>query len=446
MSLKKEWLMASASIVITLTISLAVIRWQAPQLLGIPVDLQMVSVDEKVSPFYESVFREEDLSALGFLLKDPYSVVRARPLFPRRISMGPNDLLGFRNSSVPNVADIIIVGDSQTYGNNADIDQNWPNQLGTALKDKSIVIYNMAVGGWGAVQYLYAAEKATVFQPRLMIVAFYTGNDPLESFIVAYNNDQWKFLRPDPSITSADIPRLEMDRLPVHFRDGTKTIFTPKTRYTSNMNHQAVKIGYKIMVDAARRISEANSLKGIQTLFTIIPTKELVYENKVLEENIDVSESYNLLVSAEKNNISNLEKELADIQQAQYIDIVSPLKKAALESTPLYTEGTDGHPAAYGYQVIGRTVANAIQDLMPPLMDGLYQLPITSKLSKYFLVDGNRLRVFSNADVTEQNGWNYENAPVIPDRDLAKLRFTGTITEVNQDLYGPSRNKMFEKE
>jgi len=439
MIVKKEWLVASAATVITLAISLAVIRWLAPQLLGIPIDLQMVSVDEKVSPFYEAVFREEDLSTIGFMLNDPYSGIRARPLFPRRITMGPNDLLGFRNRSVPNVADIVVVGDSQTYGNNSDIDQNWPTQLGTALKDKSRVIYNMSVGGWGAVQYAYAAEKAAAFQPRLMIIAFYTGNDSLESFIMAYNGDRWKSLRPDLSITSADIPRLERDTLPVRFSDGITTVFTPKTRYTSNMDHVAVKIGYKIMAKTARRISEENSLNGIRTLFTIIPTKELVYESKVSKENIDVSESYRLLVDAERNNISNLEKEIAGIPQALYIDVVSPLQKAALGSTPLYTEAADGHPVAYGYQVIGRAVANAIQGLMPPPLEGLYQLPITSKLSKYFLVDGNKLRVFANADVTGKNGWDYENAPIIADRDLAKPEFAGIITEVDQDRYGPTR-------
>jgi hypothetical protein len=279
-----------------------------------------------------------------------------------------------------------------------------------------------------------------------MIIAFYTGNDSLESFIVAYNNDRWKDLRPDPSITSADIPRLESDTLPVRFNDGTTTVFTPKTRYTSNMDHEAVKTGYSIMAESARRISEANALKGIRTLFTIIPTKELVYESKVLKEKIDVSESYRLLVSAEKNNISSLEKEIAGIPQAMYIDVVNPLKQAALESTPLYTEGTDGHPVAYGYQVVGRAVANAIQGLMPPPVEGLYQLPITSKLSKYFLVDGNKMWVFADADVTGKNGWDYESAPLIADRDLAKPKFAGTIADVNPGLYGPSRKKNVQNE
>ena len=62
-------------------------------------------------------------------------------------------------------------------------------------------------------------------------------------------------------------------------------------------------------------------------------------------------------------------------------------------------------------------------------------------MSKYFLVDDNKLRVFKNADVTEKNGWDCESAPIIADRDLANLKFTGTIVEVNQNRYGPTRNK-----
>ena len=96
MVFRKEWLMASATAVITLAISLAVIRWLAPQLLGIPVDLQMVSVDENVSPFYEAVFRDNDLSSKGCVLKDPVSGMRARALFAWSVCLGPFDVLGWR--------------------------------------------------------------------------------------------------------------------------------------------------------------------------------------------------------------------------------------------------------------------------------------------------------------------------------------------------------------
>ena len=89
---------------------LALIRWLAPGLLGIPVDLQIVRTSDEVVPFFENVFRPEHRKSGPFLLNDPYTVVRARPLYGG--PAGPTDLLGFRNSDVPNRADVVAIGDS----------------------------------------------------------------------------------------------------------------------------------------------------------------------------------------------------------------------------------------------------------------------------------------------------------------------------------------------
>jgi hypothetical protein len=57
--MKKEWLLLSISVLVTLIAALGIIRWMAPGLLGVPVDLQLVQVDEKLPPFYEGAFRRE---------------------------------------------------------------------------------------------------------------------------------------------------------------------------------------------------------------------------------------------------------------------------------------------------------------------------------------------------------------------------------------------------
>ena len=51
----------------------------------------------------------------------------------------------------------------------------------------------MASGGWGPVQYLYMAEKALAFRPRVLVVAFYSGNDAFDAVKVAYNLDAKHF-------------------------------------------------------------------------------------------------------------------------------------------------------------------------------------------------------------------------------------------------------------
>ena len=46
--MKKDWLLLIASVAITLGIALGIIRWFAPDLLGISPDLQLVKIDKKV--------------------------------------------------------------------------------------------------------------------------------------------------------------------------------------------------------------------------------------------------------------------------------------------------------------------------------------------------------------------------------------------------------------
>ena len=63
-------------------------------------------------------------------------------------------MLGFRNAAVPVAADIVTIGDSMTYGNNAVMEENWPAWMLAALQREDVKVYNMSTGGWAAVQYL----------------------------------------------------------------------------------------------------------------------------------------------------------------------------------------------------------------------------------------------------------------------------------------------------
>ena len=274
--MKREWLLLIFSVFVTIAISLGLLRWFAPQLLGIPIDLQMVQVSKEVPPFFDNIFRKEDYSSKQYIIGDPY-VKRAKPLFPDAGTMGPNDLLGFRNRQIPNVADVITIGDSQTYGNNAHLETNWPGHLRQQLSDNRS-LYNMSVGGWGAVEYLEIFTKAPYFQPYVVIIAFYTGNDALESFRLAYAHERWAFLRPNDSLKSSDMPSItfpppENEWWPVTFADGITTIFTPKLRYGSNQDHPAVNAGYDIMAQVAREIADIATAAGIRTYFHYNPNK-----------------------------------------------------------------------------------------------------------------------------------------------------------------------------
>ena len=72
------------------------------------------------------------------LVEDPVLGRRIQPL-----TTG-HDALGFRNREVPQHADIVAIGDSNTYGVSAPREGSWPHQLSGLLGEP---VYNMGLGG-----------------------------------------------------------------------------------------------------------------------------------------------------------------------------------------------------------------------------------------------------------------------------------------------------------
>ncbi|MFQ5586624.1 MAG: SGNH/GDSL hydrolase family protein, partial [Thermodesulfobacteriota bacterium] len=367
--MKKEWLVLTGTVIVTIMLAIVLLRFFAPQLLGIPIDLQMVQVHKEIVPFYENIFRKEDYQSKEFMLQDPYTNIRAKPLFNNLFGIeGPTDILGFRNRFVPNIADIVVLGDSQTYGVNAVLEENWPSQLVHYLKKKDPTLYNMSTGGWGAVQYLDMFAKALLFQPRVVIVAFYTGNDPLESILMAYNIEHWHSLITDPNvdISEISIPQFSgSDTWNVLFKDGIKTSFTPQLRLASNQNTQIVSAGYATMLKAAQQISTLATKENIHIIFTIIPTKELVYAEKIVRDEISPPEDYRTLIFMEKHNIQELAAKLVHLPNSTYVDLTAPLQQAALRSVQLYPTNLNGHPLPAGYSEIAYVLASIVGQYLP---------------------------------------------------------------------------------
>lgn len=440
---KKEWLLLLFTVMVTLLITVTGIRWFAPQLLGVPMDLRLVKTAKELPPFFDGIFRLEDYTHKDFIIEDPV-LKRAKPLFPNFQNAGPHDILGFRNRMVPNTADIITIGDSQTYGNNALIERNWPGYLHSNLQDKQSATYNMSVGGWAAPQYLEIFYKATFFRPRLIVVAFYTGNDPQESFIHAYGNDRWAFLRPDTHITAADslkgvFPVPESQWLPVTFKDGTKTIFTPAHRSVSNMDHPSVKAGYEIMARVAEHIQNVTTKLNIQLVFTIIPTKELVFAKKVSKDQIDIRQDYIALVRNEAKNVEILANRLKKIPGSTYVDVLNPLQDAALSQKRLYPKDKDGHPLGAGYMVIGAHIASKIKTLLPEKSSGVFRMSYLQKPGPVYLIHNNQLWNFASKQLFLQNGWTPEDIKKYNYRDIANLPHGGLIERADPTIFGPSK-------
>lgn len=442
--MKKEWLLATGVAMVTLVVAIGLIRWFAPQLLGIPLDLQTVRISREIPPFFENVFRKEDIEGLDFALKDPYTNVRGRPLFGDLFGLGPHDLLGFRNRYIPNIADIVVIGDSQTYGLNAELANNWPSEVEWMLGDKKPVTYNMAVGGWCAIQYLGMFRYAAVFQPRVIVVAFYTGNDPDESVTLAYSAERWMPLRPDPHLNLSDrppfpgFPTPPSEQWQAHFKGGTTITFTPSLRLVSNdTSYATVRAGYRIMEKTAQLMSKSASEANIRLVLTIIPTKELVYAERIRREGISANAEYTKLVRLERENIVGLAQLFKSLPNTEYVNMIEPLQHAAVANVQLYPSEQNGHPNPAGYRVIAATLAPVIGRYLPQSPQGLVGVSRDSNTFIPFLVTTDGLWKFGTEEIAIKNGWKFEEARIVAARDIAALPKLGIIDVVDPKRFGP---------
>ncbi len=362
--IKRDIAIIGINILVLLILSLLVIKHLAPGLLGLPQDLILVQEDKQVAPFYENVFAYNDSD--DYLISDPHTLVRATPLVDRYDNAGPNDLLGFRNLSVPNSADVIFIGDSQTYGNNAPFEYTIPSYSESILrKISNNRVYSMATGGWGALQYYYMAQKALSFSPKVLVICFYSGNDPMESFALAYGDERWLEFRPDAKLNASDMPSApEESAWGVVFENGSRTIFTPHRRYISVNDHPVADAGWQILKKVATKISGIGRENDVHVIFTIIPTKELVYAQKLDAENFDIPTHYQQQITAELHRIKDFEKHLQAVQGAHYVPVWESLQQAAFGDEPLYPPNSDGHPLPHGYFVVANALAPTLHRLL----------------------------------------------------------------------------------
>lgn len=154
-------------------------------------------------------------SRIGIMVSDAVLGLRGNPDYPA------HDRLGFNNASVPERADLITLGDSQTYGVVGSPDLNhrveissdvcWPAYLAD-LSGRSV--YNMGLGGWGPVEYLHVLDEALAMNPQSVVLGLYLGNDLADAFSAVYLRGQYTDLaNPDfaEAVAAAEAERPYFD-------------------------------------------------------------------------------------------------------------------------------------------------------------------------------------------------------------------------------------------
>ena len=121
---------------------------------------------------------------------------RPNPAYPG------HDQKGFRNSQVPDSADIVALGDSHTYGSGVKSEETWPKVLGVLSGQP---VYNMGLSGFGPVQSFLYWDEAVSLKPKVVIEGLYSGNDLYDAYSIIYHRGQL------PELKTAD--KTEQDEI-----------------------------------------------------------------------------------------------------------------------------------------------------------------------------------------------------------------------------------------
>ncbi len=341
-------------------------RTRAPNL-----DLTVVQSDRRAVAFFDVVFGDQGLSD-EWSFADPHVRRRGRPLIdaltmPVVGPLGPHDLLGFRNETIPRRPDIVVLGDSQTYGINALETDTWPRQL-AALSGRSV--YSMALPGWTGLSYVYAMERAAALTPKLFVVAFYLGNDLVENAILAYSSDFWEEARPDASLVYEDLDlsirsggTLETVELPGP--DARIMPFQTANRYDAmNPESRAVRLGAEIQASVVAELAEIARRRGIALAVLAIPTKESLYAPLLARGSM--STEFQGLVAAESGHLRTLQQHARN-HGVTFLDVAGPLRSRLDRGEELYPYSGDGHPSREGYHALAGVVWAELSSSFPEL-------------------------------------------------------------------------------
>jgi lysophospholipase L1-like esterase len=415
-------MLALISTILSLLVGVLLIRVFMPELLGVPRDLSVVQLDERVPPFYSNIFRDEDYEQTELLVKDPITNVRGRPGFPNLINLGPHDALGFRNHAVPRVAQVVVIGDSQIYGMNSPVEASVPAVIQTILGE--VPTYSMAIGGWSPVQYSALVPVALRLSPQVVVLGVYLGNDALEAFRTVYSHVHWKDWRLHPELAITDdqhipFPPPEGEQVTLPIGDGKSMVFTPALRYAAlRSDLSVIRAGQDICLHALRKSISELSAARVATIVALIPTKERVYEQAIRTYSATIPEDLELVWQAEAAFEARLLKELSPANNLSIVSLLPALSESASRTPNLYPPHWDGHPLPAGYAVMAETLAAEIKQKLSFPPDGAYRTVLGS-LERYHVVRNQHCQSFTSARQLEKHGISVTSVQTVEERFLA---------------------------
>ena len=349
----------------------------------------------------------ELVSAIGERVDDPVLAYRTRP------GTGENDGAGYRNEEQLERAEVVALGDSQTWGVNAERDESWPAQLAERL---GAPVYNMGRGGYGVVQYLHQLDEALALSPRWIVVALYLGNDVYDAYDLVYGYEAHEARRhPDaglrqrieasayPDVRSLFLERVRFGAKPsgagwlekrsalvrrlgavrrdpgsaesdrawatAHPEDGfvyddgrLATVFHSRYRLAAvDSSLPKIREGLRITLAALEEIARRLQAEDAELLVVLLPTKERVFARAVASAAGEPAPpaSYGRGVREEQQIATGLARHLERLG-VRVLEPLARLEDAVAAGEPIFPENADGHFTPAGYGRVAEAIAGAI--------------------------------------------------------------------------------------
>jgi hypothetical protein len=320
------------------------------------------------------------------------------------------DRWGFRNPAVPASADIVAVGDSHTFGNQATMEDSWPYVV-RRLAGRSV--YNLGMGGYGPNQYFYLLrEKALKLNPKLILCGFYMGDDFDGAYLMTYGTEYWSYLRGLPGV-KVDLNTWNVDdgrevnpglvrkmrvwlarhsvvyQIAFHasslgniqgnvrienahsISPQATSLIVPEKHIKEafrpegilrrlDQNSPIVREGMRISFELLAQMNEVSKQNHSGFMVVIIPAKEMVFED-YFKAHPEIPLS-NVLQRTATNGLLAKEKLIQFLSDSHiaYVDTL-PALRGSVENELYARSITDMHPGKNGYLAIGKAVSEALK-------------------------------------------------------------------------------------
>ena len=342
---------------------------------------------------------------------------RLNPAYPG------HDANGFRNAVALRKADLVVLGDSMSYGEGIPLERVWPQLLGRLT---GMPTYNMGVSGYGPVQSLSLLERALDLRPAVVLEAFTSANDLYDAFNMAYNvNDkadlkstdqdqiaairEWERRQPlrehiekvylfrsqgsqatlvtqaklwlnahvmiyrllravrdrsvrsgTPAVTGNDTDRYPEDLLAAG-PGVPPTIFTPRYRLAANeLEDPRIREGLNVSLRVIERMSRRVAEKGGCFAVVMIPTKEFVYGPAGDDPASRAPSRASFLRLLEQEQaVWNRMRDYFADKGVAYVEVAQALAQRLGQGEAMYAVTEDGHPNAAGHAAIAQAVARS---------------------------------------------------------------------------------------